>query len=189
MLISGFLPGCRRSIAPTACSIIFSGQQAQPPVRVMVRKILPSRIMYQPLVLPPARPYIIMMWYWRQKHPNIRASIITEYRKQQDRPGIGCKQSLLRCAVIATPAGYYKRRYCKAAPQFKDATARYQAGVVDKTDYKQATISLNNALASHKQTEEAIKSKTAYLKQVMGYNPDRRIILQLRFCPCKPRQL
>jgi outer membrane protein TolC len=59
----------------------------------------------------------------------------------------------------------------------KDANARYQAGVVDKTDYKQATISLNNALASHKQTQEAIKSKTAYLKQVMGYNPDRRIIL------------
>ena len=59
----------------------------------------------------------------------------------------------------------------------KDANARYQAGVVDKTDYKQATISLNNSLASHKQTEEAIKSKTAYLKQVMGYNPDRRIIL------------
>ncbi|TFF39188.1 TolC family protein [Mucilaginibacter psychrotolerans] len=60
----------------------------------------------------------------------------------------------------------------------KDATARYQAGVVDKTDYKQATISLNNALASHKQTEEAIKSKTAYLKQVMGYDPARRLVLQ-----------
>lgn len=60
----------------------------------------------------------------------------------------------------------------------KDATARYQAGVADKTDYKQATISLNNALASHKQTEEAIKSKTAYLKQVMGYDPARRLVLQ-----------
>jgi outer membrane protein TolC len=60
----------------------------------------------------------------------------------------------------------------------KDATARYQAGVADKTDYKQATISLNNALASHKQTEEAIKSKTAYLKQVMGYDPARPLVLQ-----------
>ncbi|PAW94599.1 transporter [Mucilaginibacter sp. MD40] len=59
----------------------------------------------------------------------------------------------------------------------KDAYARYQAGVVDKTDYKQATISLNNALASQKQTEETIKSKSAYLKQVMGFNPNRQLVL------------
>lgn len=59
----------------------------------------------------------------------------------------------------------------------KDAYARYQAGVVDKTDYKQATIALNNALASQKQTSEAIKAKTAYLKQVMGFDPNRRLVL------------
>ncbi|OJW18017.1 TolC family protein [Mucilaginibacter sp. 44-25] len=59
----------------------------------------------------------------------------------------------------------------------KDAYARYQAGVVDKTDYKQATIALNNALASQKQTEETIKSKSAYLKQVMGFNPNRQLVL------------
>ncbi|RFZ94576.1 TolC family protein [Mucilaginibacter conchicola] len=59
----------------------------------------------------------------------------------------------------------------------KDAYSRYQAGVVDKTDYKQATIALNNSLASQKQTEEAIKSKSAYLKQVMGFNPDRKLSL------------
>jgi outer membrane protein TolC len=56
-------------------------------------------------------------------------------------------------------------------------TSRYQAGVVDKTDYKQATISLNNSLASLKQTQEAIKSKTAYLKQIMGFNPDKQLVL------------
>lgn len=50
----------------------------------------------------------------------------------------------------------------------KDAYSRYQAGASDKTDYKQAMISLNNSIASRKQTEEAIKSKTAYLKQIMG---------------------
>jgi outer membrane protein TolC len=60
----------------------------------------------------------------------------------------------------------------------KDAYSRYQAGVVDKTDYKQATIALNNSLASLKQTQEAIKSKSAYLKQVMGLNPDRSVVLQ-----------
>jgi outer membrane protein TolC len=50
----------------------------------------------------------------------------------------------------------------------KDAYNRYQAGVADKTDYKQATISLNNSIATRKQTAEAINSKLAYLKQIMG---------------------
>jgi outer membrane protein TolC len=59
----------------------------------------------------------------------------------------------------------------------KDATARYQAGVVDKTDYKQATIALNNSLANRKSTEESIKAKKAYLKQVMGLNPAKKLVL------------
>lgn len=59
----------------------------------------------------------------------------------------------------------------------KDAYSQYQAGVVDKTDYKQATISLNNSLATRKQTQEAIKSKYAYLKQIMGFNPDNVLTL------------
>jgi outer membrane protein len=50
----------------------------------------------------------------------------------------------------------------------RDAKNRYTAGVSDPTDYKQATIALNNSLATRKQTEEAIKSKTALLKQIMG---------------------
>jgi outer membrane protein len=53
----------------------------------------------------------------------------------------------------------------------KDAYSRYQSGVTDKIDYKQATISLNNSIASRKQIEEAIHSKLAYLKQIMGLNP------------------
>ena len=60
----------------------------------------------------------------------------------------------------------------------KDAYSRYQAGVVDKTDYKQATISLNNSIASRKQTAEAIKSKLAYLKQIMGINAGTTLRLQ-----------
>lgn len=59
----------------------------------------------------------------------------------------------------------------------KDAYSRYQAGVVDKIDYKQATIALNNSTASRKQTEESIKSKLAYLKQIMGANPNNKIEL------------
>lgn len=55
----------------------------------------------------------------------------------------------------------------------RDASSRYQAGVVDKIDSKQATIGLNNSLASRKQLQEAVNSRTAYLKQLMGYTPQR----------------
>ncbi|MVN23109.1 TolC family protein [Mucilaginibacter arboris] len=57
----------------------------------------------------------------------------------------------------------------------KDAYQQYQAGVVDKIDYKQATIALNNELASHKQTQETVKANTATLKELMG-NADNRPI-------------
>lgn len=57
----------------------------------------------------------------------------------------------------------------------KDAYQQYQAGVVDKIDYKQATIALNNELAARKQTQETIKANIAILKELMG-NADNRMI-------------
>ena len=53
----------------------------------------------------------------------------------------------------------------------KDAYNQYQAGVTDKTDYKRATIGLNNAQALKKTNEEELRSKIEYLKSLMGY-PD-----------------
>jgi outer membrane protein TolC len=53
----------------------------------------------------------------------------------------------------------------------KDARAQYDAGVADKTDYKRATIALNNAIASRKATEESLKANTENLKAVMNYPP------------------
>ncbi len=55
----------------------------------------------------------------------------------------------------------------------KDAYNQYRGGLVDKTDYKRATISLNNSKAEKKNDEEALKGKYALLKQLMGYtSPD-----------------
>ncbi|HVI45987.1 MAG TPA: TolC family protein [Chitinophaga sp.] len=51
----------------------------------------------------------------------------------------------------------------------KDAYNQYQSGVVDKIDYKRATISLNNAKAQQKSARELLAAKQAYLKQLMGY--------------------
>ncbi|HSV09669.1 MAG TPA: TolC family protein [Hanamia sp.] len=57
----------------------------------------------------------------------------------------------------------------------KDAYYQYQAGIVDKTDYKRATIALNNAMAQQKSGEESLKAKKASLKALMGY-PGARLL-------------
>ncbi len=53
--------------------------------------------------------------------------------------------------------------------QLKDASAQYEAGLVDKTDFQRAQISLSNSLADKKRTEELVKYKYAYLKELIGY--------------------
>ncbi|HEY9004582.1 TolC family protein [Ohtaekwangia sp.] len=51
----------------------------------------------------------------------------------------------------------------------KDSYSRYTSGVADKTDYKRAQISLNNARASLKSAREQLLYKQEYLKMLMGY--------------------
>jgi outer membrane protein TolC len=56
----------------------------------------------------------------------------------------------------------------RTSQSLKDTYYQYQSGIVDKTDYKRATIALNNAKAEQKSGEESLKAKTAYLKELMG---------------------
>ncbi len=51
----------------------------------------------------------------------------------------------------------------------QNAYYQYQSGLVDKTDYKRATIALNNSKALKTFTEESLKVKNAFLKELMGY--------------------
>src|SRR6185437_5041652 len=59
----------------------------------------------------------------------------------------------------------------------KDAYNQYKGGLVDKTDYQRATISLNNTKASKKTAEEQLKSKNALLKLFMSYPQDSTLEL------------
>lgn len=51
----------------------------------------------------------------------------------------------------------------------QDAFNQYKAGVTDKTDYKRATITLNNTKASLRSNEDILKAKKEYLKALMNY--------------------
>ncbi|HTH55643.1 MAG TPA: TolC family protein [Cyclobacteriaceae bacterium] len=51
----------------------------------------------------------------------------------------------------------------------KTAYDQYAGGLVDKIDYKRATITLSNTQAVLKSNQEALKYKVEYLKSLMGY--------------------
>jgi outer membrane protein TolC len=53
----------------------------------------------------------------------------------------------------------------------QDTYHQYVGGIVDKTDYDEAVISLNNSLFTLRQAQEAVRPQYAQLKQVMGYPP------------------
>jgi len=60
---------------------------------------------------------------------------------------------------------------------YQDAYDQYKEGVADKTDYKRATILLNNARAERRQTAEFLKARYAFLKEQMGYPPASELTL------------
>jgi len=64
--------------------------------------------------------------------------------------------------------------------QLKDASAQYEQGLVDKTDFQRAQISLSNSKADKKRTEELLKYKYAYLKEIIGYSADKDFSLNLK---------
>lgn len=55
-----------------------------------------------------------------------------------------------------------------------DTYHQFIGGVVDKTDYDEAVISLNNSLFSLRQAQENVRPQYAQLKQVMGYPPQQQ---------------
>jgi len=67
----------------------------------------------------------------------------------------------------------------RLARNYQDARNRYEAGIVDKTDFLQAQISLNNSKASRKQSIEAVNANTAYLQQLMGFPATQ--LVQLKY--------
>jgi outer membrane protein TolC len=56
----------------------------------------------------------------------------------------------------------------------QDTYHQYKGGIVDETDYLEATITLNNSRAQLKQANENVTPQYASLKQVMGYPPEKQ---------------
>ena len=61
----------------------------------------------------------------------------------------------------------------RLAKNLSDTYHQYVGGTVDKTDYKEATITLNNSKALLKQAVENVRPQYAILKQAIGYPPEK----------------
>ncbi|WP_454802771.1 TolC family protein [Mucilaginibacter phyllosphaerae] len=125
-----------------------------------------SQVLYNNDVLQASRASKFSRQYYKQNTESSKIDLVTDVSK-----------AFYDVLLSQRQLDIIKEDIVRLRRSLKDAYSRYQAGVVDKTDYKQATIALNNSLASQKQTQEAIKSKSAVLKQVMGLNPAKPIAL------------
>ena len=74
--------------------------------------------------------------------------------------------------------GVYQEDTARLRKNKDDAYNRYLSGIADKVDFKQATISFNNSLSQLKTADEAVQSKFAILRQLIGTAPEQSIKLQ-----------
>jgi len=66
-----------------------------------------------------------------------------------------------------------KEDTARLGKNLRDTYHQYIGGIVDKTDYKEAAITLNNSKAQLKQAKENVRPLYATLKQAMGYPTDK----------------
>ncbi|WP_214070958.1 TolC family protein [Mucilaginibacter sp. dw_454] len=65
--------------------------------------------------------------------------------------------------------GVLKEDTARLGKNVTDAYHQYKGGIVDETDYEEASISLNNSKAQLKEAQENIIPQYAALKQLIGY--------------------
>ncbi|WP_257667072.1 TolC family protein [Parapedobacter tibetensis] len=116
----------------------------------------------------------------------LQASKAAKYIRQQNDQNT---ENSRITTVVEVSKGYYdiltseeqvniiKENIIRLEKQLRDAKARYETGIVDKTDYKRAEISLSNSKAEQKRVTEVLKYKYAYLKELIGLTADETLTL------------
>ena len=63
----------------------------------------------------------------------------------------------------------FKEDTARLTKNLRDAYHQYEGGIVDKTDYEEAAITLNNSKAQLRQATENVRPQYYYLKQIIGF--------------------
>jgi outer membrane protein len=83
--------------------------------------------------------------------------------------GINVSKAFYAVLVTQQEIGVLNEDILRLERSLKDAYDQYVGGIVDKIDYKRATIALNSARAEKKESEELLKARYVALKEAMGY--------------------
>lgn len=106
---------------------------------------------------------------------DVRAAASQNTREQKINLAVEVSKAFYDIILTVQQLKVIEEDIVRTNQSLKDAYYQYQAGIVDKTDYKRATIALNNAKAQQKSGEESLKAKDAALKALMGY-PDTKLL-------------
>lgn len=117
-----------------------------------------SQVIYNPDVLSAGR----SARYYRQQ---------SEQSNQERMISLVIDVSKAYYDVLLTEAklDFYLEDQSRIEKSRNDARSLFESGISDKIDYQRAQISLNNIAAEISGTQEEIKAKYAFLKELMGY--------------------
>jgi outer membrane protein TolC len=110
-----------------------------------------------------------------------RAAKLNVLEARQNTTGVkielvaGVSKAFYDLLLSIEQAGVYQEDSARLSKNLSDAYNRYKSGIVDKVDYKQATIALNNSRSQLKSAMEAIDAKYAVLTQLMGFPAEKQL--------------
>lgn len=71
--------------------------------------------------------------------------------------------------------------------QYEDAKSRFEVGLVDKTDFQRASISLANLRSDRNRVETSLKAKYAFLKEIAGFPVGQELTLDYDYAEMELR--
>jgi len=121
-----------------------------------------SQTLYSNEVLMAARASKLYILGSRQNTANRKIAVVS-----------GVSKAFYDLLLSLEQIAVYKEDTARLRKNQSDAYNRFVSGIVDKVDYRQATIALNNSQARLKRASEDVQAKYAVLKELMGFPSEK----------------
>lgn len=131
-------------------------------INTFLPQLAVSQTIFSPEVLNVARSAHLFVEQAQQSNDSSKINLIASVSKQF--------YSLL---LTLEQMNVLEEDTARLAKNLRDAYHQNIGGIVDKTDYKEAYISLNNSKAQLKQAMESVRPQYSTLKQSMGFPPEK----------------
>ena len=132
-----------------------------------VPQLSATQIIFSPDVLNEARSAHLYVEQAKQSNDSTKINIISNVSK-----------AFYNLLLNLEQINVLKEDTARLAKNLRDAYHQYVGGIVDKTDYKEASISLNNSKAQLRQVSENVMPQYANLKQQMGFPVEKQFFVR-----------